>query len=40
VNGTEPNRPFAATFTLKGDKLIGQFLYTSSPVRIELTRVP
>ncbi len=40
VNGTQPGRPFAATFTLKGDRLIGQFLYTSSPVRIELTRVP
>ena len=40
VNGTEPGRPFAATFTLQGDKLVGQFLYTSSPVRIELTRMP
>jgi hypothetical protein len=40
VNGTEPGRPFAATFTLQGDKLIGKFLYTSSPVRIELTRMP
>jgi hypothetical protein len=40
VNGTEPGRPFAATFTLRGDKLIGQFLYTSSPVRIELMRMP
>lgn len=40
VNGTEPGRPFAATFILEGDKLIGQFLYTNSPVRIEMTRVP
>lgn len=40
VNGTEPGRPFAATFTLQGDRLIGKFLYTNSPVRIELTRVP
>jgi hypothetical protein len=40
VNGTERNRPFAATFTLQGDRLIGQFLYTSSPVRIEMTRMP
>ena len=40
VNGTERSRPFAATFTLQGDKLIGQFLYTHSPVRIELTRMP
>ena len=40
VNGTERGRPFAATFTLQGDKLIGQFLYTSSPVRIELMRMP
>jgi hypothetical protein len=40
MNGTEPGRAFAATFTLQGDKLIGQFLYTSSPVRIEMTRMP
>ena len=40
VNGTEPGRPFAASFTLQGDRLIGQFLYTSSPVRIEMTRMP
>jgi hypothetical protein len=40
VNGTEPGRPFAATFTLQGDRLVGQFLYTSSPVRIEMTRMP
>ena len=40
VNGTERGRPFAATFTLQGDRLIGQFLYTSSPVRIEMTRMP
>jgi hypothetical protein len=40
VNGTERGRPFAATFTLQGDRLIGQFLYTSSPVRMELIRMP
>jgi len=40
VNGTEPGRPFAASFTLRGDRLIGQFLYTNSPVRIEMTRMP
>jgi hypothetical protein len=40
VNGTEPARPFAAMFTLQGDRLVGKFLYTSSPVRIELTRMP
>jgi len=41
VNGTEPgSRAFAATFTLQGDRLVGQFLYTSSPVRIELIRMP
>jgi len=39
VNGTEPGRPFAATFTLQGDRLIGKFLYTNSPVRIELIRM-
>jgi hypothetical protein len=38
VNGTETRRPFAATFTLEGDKLVGTFLYTHSPVRIELVR--
>ncbi len=40
VNGTEPGRPFAASFTLQGDRLVGQFLYTNSPVRIELIRMP
>jgi hypothetical protein len=40
VNGTEPGRPFAASFTLQGDRLVGQFLYTHSPVRIELIRMP
>jgi hypothetical protein len=40
VNGTEPGRPFAATFTLQGDRLVGTFLYTNSPVRIEMTRMP
>jgi hypothetical protein len=39
VNGTERGRPFAASFTLQGDRLVGQFLYTSSPVRIEMTRM-
>jgi hypothetical protein len=39
VNGTERGRPFAATFTLQGDRLVGQFLFTSSPVRIELMRM-
>lgn len=40
VNGTEPQRPFAATFRLQGDKLVGSFLYTHSPVRIEMIRQP
>ena len=40
VNGTEPGRPFAATFILQGDKLVGQFIHTGSPVRIELSRLP
>lgn len=40
VNGTERGRPFAASFRLQGDRLVGGFLYTSSPVRIELTRIP
>lgn len=40
VNGTEPGRPFAASFTLQGDRLVGQFLFTNSPVRIELIRMP
>jgi hypothetical protein len=40
VNGTEPGRPFAASFTLQGDRLVGQFLFTNSPVRIELIRTP
>jgi len=40
VNGTEPGRPFAASFTLQGDRLVGRFLFTHSPVRIELTRMP
>jgi len=39
VNGTEAGRPFAATFTLQGDRLVGKFLYTNSPVRIELIRM-
>ncbi|HUP36820.1 MAG TPA: hypothetical protein VNC82_15405 [Candidatus Limnocylindria bacterium] len=40
VNGTERGRPFAASFRLQGDRLVGGFLYTNSPVRIELTRIP
>ena len=40
VSGTEKGRPFAATFRLQGDKLVGGFLYTNSPVRIELVRQP
>ena len=39
VNGTEPGRPFAALFTLQGDRLVGKFLYLNSPVRIEMTRM-
>jgi hypothetical protein len=38
VNGTQKGRPFAATFRLEGDKLVGGFLYQSSPVRIEMVR--
>jgi hypothetical protein len=38
VNSAQRTRPFAATFTLEGDRLIGSFLYLRSPVRIELTR--
>ena len=38
VSGTQPGRPFAATFKVDGDRLIGTFLYLRSPVRIEVTR--
>lgn len=38
VSGTQKGRPFAATFRLEGEKLVGGFLYLSSPVRIEMTR--
>jgi hypothetical protein len=38
VNSAQRTRPFAATFTLEGDRLVGSFLYLRSPVRIELTR--
>lgn len=38
MNGTEPNRPFAALFSLQGDRMVGSFLYLNSPVRIELVR--
>jgi hypothetical protein len=40
VNGAEPRRPFAASFTLEGDRLVGTILYASSPVKIELVRQP
>lgn len=40
VNGIERQRPFAASFTIEGDRLIGTFHYVHSPVRIELTRQP
>jgi hypothetical protein len=40
VNGTQPGRPFAALFTLQGNRLVGKFLYLNSPVRIEMTRMP
>lgn len=40
MNNAEPRRPFAATFVLEGDRLVGTFLYTNSPVRIEMTRQP
>jgi hypothetical protein len=39
LNGLEPRRPFAATFRLEGDRLIGNFVHGSQPVRIELVRV-
>lgn len=40
VNGAEARRPFAASFTLEGDRLVGTFHYLSSPVKIELVRQP
>lgn len=40
VNGAEKRRPFAASFTLEGDRLVGTFLYASSPVKIVLVRQP
>jgi hypothetical protein len=40
INSTETRRPFAASFTLEGDRLVGTIHYTHSPVRIELTRRP
>jgi hypothetical protein len=40
VNNAETRRPFAAIFVLQGDRLVGSFLYTGSPVRVELTRQP
>jgi hypothetical protein len=38
VNNAQPQRPFAAIFVLKGDRLVGSFLHTGSPVRVELVR--
>ena len=38
VNNAQSQRPFAAIFVLQGDRLVGSFLYTGSPVRVELTR--
>jgi len=38
VNGVQRSRPFAATFKVEGDRLVGTFLYLQSPVRIEMTR--
>ena len=38
VNSTQRTRPFAATFKVDGDRLVGSFLYLNSPVTIELTR--
>ena len=40
LNGTETRRPFAASFTIEGDRLVGTFHYTHSPVNIELVRQP
>jgi hypothetical protein len=39
VNGIDPKRPFAASFTLQGERLVGTFLYLNSPVQIEMTRL-
>ena len=38
VNNAEAHRPFAAIFVLKGDRLVGNFLHSGSPVRVELVR--
>jgi hypothetical protein len=38
VNSARRTRPFAATFKVDGDRLVGSFLYLQSPVTIELTR--
>jgi hypothetical protein len=38
VNSAQRIRPFAATFKVEGDRLVGSFLYLNSPVKIELTR--
>jgi len=38
VNSAQRVRPFAATFKVDGDRLVGSFLYLRSPVTIELTR--
>jgi hypothetical protein len=38
VNSAQHTRPFAATFKVEGDRLVGTFLYLQSPVTIELNR--
>jgi hypothetical protein len=38
VNSAQRTRPFAATFKVDGDRLVGTFLYLQSPVTVELTR--
>jgi hypothetical protein len=38
VNSAQRTRPFAATFKVDGDRLVGSFLYLQSPITIELTR--
>ncbi|HJV55511.1 MAG TPA: hypothetical protein VJ971_06035, partial [Methylomirabilota bacterium] len=38
VNSAQRTRPFAATFKVEGDRLVGTFLYLQSPVTIELNR--
>ncbi len=38
VNSAQRTRPFAATFKVEGERLVGTFLYLHSPVTIELNR--